>query len=303
MRIISLLPSSTDAVVALGAGDQLVGVSHSCDGAPPGVPVVTACAIDDDAPSAQIDAAVREIAQESRALYSLDAAVIRRLRPDIIFTQGLCEVCAVSEGEVHRLAATIEPQPRVVSLSGGTIDGVLEDITAIGRAIDCAGEAEELVDGLRLRMRRVHDTLKAARAPRPRAVVLEWTDPLFAGGHWVPEQVRRAGGVDVIAEPGSHSHVVSAADVERAAPDVILVAPCGFGLERAQAEAVDLVARYPWTARSDVWALDANGLTSRPGPRVVDGIETMARIFAPSLFTPYTTGARQVRPTVPQRSA
>lgn len=286
MRIVSLLPGATDTVVALGAGAQLVGVSHSCDSAPAGVAAVTRCAIDADGPSASIDNDVREITESGSALYSLDEALLTRLAPDLVITQGLCEVCAVSEAAVHRLAAALPSPPRVLSISGGTVDAILADIAAIGDAIDTRDEAYELISGLRVRIRRVHETLKAARAPRPRVAVLEWTDPLFCAGHWVPEQVKRAGGVDVLGTAGAVSRVISAAALEQADPQLVIVAPCGFGLDRAELEARRLCAILPSLATNEVWAIDANALTSRPGLRMVDGIEALARIFAPSAFTP-----------------
>jgi iron complex transport system substrate-binding protein len=289
MRIISLLPSATDAVVALGGGDELVGISHSCDAKLPGVPVVTSCEIDTDAESASIDAAVREIKSEGRPLYSLDHARIAALSPNLILTQGLCEVCAVSEAEVHRLAAKLPTKPRVLSLSGGSIDGVFADLRSVAEATDRADQAEELFMGLSYRMRVVHNTLKAAKAPRPRVAVLEWTDPLFSGGHWVPEQVKRAGGVDVIGRAGEHSRAFTTDELMRGDPEIIVVAPCGFGLDRSAEEGRRLRDSLPSLAGREWWALDANSLTSRPGPRIVDGIEVMARIFAPGLFTPVSS--------------
>lgn len=297
MRIVSLLPSATDALVALGAADAIVGVSHSCDAAVPGAAVVTSCAIDDAAPPGAIDAAVRATVGEGRALYELDAARIAGLAPDLIFTQGLCEVCAVSEAAVHRLAASLPAPPRVVSLSGGTIDGVIADLCRVADAIGRPDAGEALAATLRSRMRQVHETLKAARAPRPRAAVLEWTDPVFAGGHWVPEQVRRAGGIDVLAAAGEHSRVVRWDEVRAAAPEIVFVAPCGFGVDRSVAEARAAIASQPWLASAQVWALDANALTSRPGPGVVDGIEVMAAVIAPALFrAPAPHVARRVAP-------
>jgi iron complex transport system substrate-binding protein len=286
VRIVSLLPSATDAVIALGAADHLVGISHSCDAAVPGAVVVTACEIDIDASSASIDAEVREIKSDGRALYKLDHEKIESLAPDLIITQGLCEVCAVSEAEVHRLAARLPSKPRVVSLSGGSIDGVFSDLRSVAEAIDRSEEADELLLALSYRMRRVHLTLKAAKAARPRVVVLEWTDPFFSGGHWVPEQVKRAGGVDVIGKAGEHSRVFSVEELTSANPEIVIVAPCGFGLDRAAAEGKALRDVTPALGGAQWWAVDANSLTSRPGPRIVDGIEAMARIFAPTLFTP-----------------
>jgi iron complex transport system substrate-binding protein len=217
-------------------------------------------------------------------LFTLDDALIASLAPDLIITQALCDVCAVNESDVRALAARIVPAPRVVSVSGSTLDGIFLDIATIGSAIDAEGDAAELLLGLRYRMRVVHNVLKAARAPRPRVVVIEWTDPMYAGGHWVPEQVARAGGVDMLATAGTHSVCVSAEQVRRATPEIVIVAPCGFGIDRAVDEAASLVSTHPWLAASQVWAMDGNALTSRPGPHVVDGIEAMAHIFAPTLF-------------------
>ena len=296
MRIVSLLPGATDAVVALGAGAQLVGVSHSCDSAAADVPVVTSCAIDADGPSASIDTEVREITGAGSALYSLDAALIARLAPDLIITQGLCEVCAVSESAVHRLAAALPSRPRVLSISGGSLDAILADIAAVGDAIGARDEADEVVSGLRVRVRRVHEALKAARAPRPRVAILEWTDPLYCGGHWVPEQVKRAGGVDLLGTAGAVSRVISSHALELADPQMVIVAPCGFDLDRAELEARRLCETIPFLAAKEVWVIDANALTSRPGPRVVDGIEALARIFAPTVFTPLgSTQARRIQ--------
>ena len=285
MRVISLLPGVTDTIVALGGTPMLAGVSHSCDNAAVArLPRVTSSAIDATAPAAVIDEAVRTAAAVGRPIYALNPDAIERLRPDVLFTQALCEVCAVSDGQVRQLASALASHPRVVSLAGGTIDALLDDTITIGREIGLGADADELVLGLRRRMRSVHDALKAAHAPRPRAAVLEWTDPLFAGGHWVPEQVRRAGGVDVLAEPGAHSRKISAQDVREANPEVVLVAPCGFGVRRSEEQARALLSANPWLGGREVWAIDGNALTSRPGPRVVDGIEVMAQIFAPTLF-------------------
>lgn len=284
MRIVSLLPGATDALIALGGVESLVGVSHACD-APATIPRVTSPAIDPDAASGAIDEAVRAIALGGTPLFALDTGRIAALRPDLIVTQALCDVCAVKEADVRALASTMTPSPRVLSLSGTSLDGVLGDIAAIGAATELLADADELVMGLRRRMRTVHDTLKTAMAPRPRVAVIEWTEPLYAGGHWVPEQVKRAGGVDVLAVPGVHSLSVTAERVRDADPEIVIVAPCGFSLDRAAAEAAKLLAGHAWLASRQLWAIDANSLTSRPGPHLVDGIEVMARIFSPALFS------------------
>ena len=290
MRVITLLPSATEIVAALGAIESLVGITHECDH-PAQVASrlrVTSSRVDGaDAPGA-VDAGVRTLVESGTSLYTLDEERIRSLRPDLIFTQALCDVCAVMETDVRALAARLSPEPSVISLSATTLDGVFEDIASVASALHLDDEGEELLAGLRARMLAVHDTLKAARAPRPRVAMIEWTDPIFIGGHWVPEMIRRAGGTDVLAQTGEHSKVVAFDAVAAAQPEVVLVAPCGYGIARATEEAQKLVASGEWKlpATTEVWALDGNALTSRPGPRLVDGIEVMARIFNPSLFSP-----------------
>lgn len=290
MRVVSLLPSATEIVAALGAIESLVGVTHACDH-PAQVASrlrVTTSLVDGAATAGAIDAQVRTLVAAGTPLYALDERRIRDLKPDLILTQALCDVCAVMETDVRALAARLRPVPRVISLSAATLDGVFADIAAVAAAIARADEGEELIAGLRARLRTVHDTLRAARAPRPRVAMIEWTDPVFAGGHWVPEMIRRAGGVDALAPDGGHSKVVTIADVAAAKPDIVLFAPCGYGVERAADEARRVLASPAWSfaGECDVWALDGNALTSRPGPRLADGIEVMARIFNPPLFSP-----------------
>jgi len=290
MRVVSLLPSATEIVAALGGMEHLVGVTHACDH--PAMVAsrvrVTRTAVDAYAAPGVVDAQVREITHEGLPLYTLLEDRIRALHPDLILTQALCEVCAVMETDVRALAARLAPEPRVVSLSASSFDGVLADIAAVGAAMGLDDESDELLGGARARLRAVHDALKAANAPRPRVCVIEWGEPLYAAGHWVPEMVARAGGVDALAKPGEHSVVVTLDQVRAAEPDVIVVAPCGYDLERAADEGERLLALPGWAWARDrrVFALDANAFASRPGPRLVDGIEVMARIFHPSLFTP-----------------
>jgi iron complex transport system substrate-binding protein len=289
-RVITLLPSATEIVAALGALDSLVGITHECDH-PAQVASrlrVTHSHVDGaDAPGA-VDAGVRAIVKEGTSLYTLDEPGIRALRPDFIFTQALCDVCAVMETDVRALAARLSPEPRVISLSATTLEGVFDDIARVAEALQLTAESEELLAGMRARLLTIHTTLKAAHAPRPRVAMIEWTDPIFAGGHWVPEMIKRAGGTDVLAATGDHSKVVAPESIAAAKPDVVLVAPCGYGLERAAFEAQRIMAlpEFNFLVECDVWALDGNSLTSRPGPRLVDGIEVMARIFNESLFTP-----------------
>ncbi len=301
MRVVSLLPSATEIVAALGGMEHLVGVTHACDH-PPMVDSrvrVTRTAVKADAAPAVVDAQVRDITQRGEPLYTLLEDRIRALHPDVMLTQALCEVCAVMETDVRALAARLSPVPRVIALSATSLDGVLEDIARVGEALGLADEAEELLTGSRARLRTVHETLKAAKAPRPRVAVIEWGEPIYAAGHWMPEMVHKAGGVDVLAKPGEHSVVVTLDAVRAADPEVIVIAPCGYDLPRSVEEGERLLAldEWAWARERRVFAIDANAFASRPGPRLVDGVEVLARLFNPSLFTPVDAAfARPLNP-------
>ena len=295
MRVISLLPGATEIVAALADGDSevtLVGVTHECD-YPANVhslPRVTASAIDARAASGAIDAEVRALASTGSPVFALDEAMIARLRPDVLVTQALCEVCAVSETDVRALASRLRAPgaagPQVVTLCGTTLAGVFDDVRAVAERLGRAPQGELLLESLRARLRAVHERLKAHRAPRPRMAVIEWADPLYAAGHWVPELVHRAGGIDVLASPGAHSRPISLDTLVDADPDIICIAPCGFDCGRAAEEAGRLRSLPAWQTLRDreVWALDANALTSRAGPRLVDAVEVLAAIGNPDLF-------------------
>ena len=287
-RVVSLLPAATEIVAALGALDQLAGVTHECDhpAEVAGLPRVTSSVIDRGASSGEIDAEVRALATTGAAVFTLDTALVAALAPGVLLTQSVCAVCALPESEVDRAVAALNGPPLVVSLGGTTLDGVWDDVRRVGAAIGRRAEAERLLAESEARMRCVHETLKAARAPRPRVAVLEWLDPLFVAGHWSPELVRRAGGVDVLAQPGMHSVQTDVGAVHAADPQVLLFAPCGFDVDRTTREARALLDTdaWRWAQGREAWALDGNALTSRPGPRLVDAIETMAAIFAPALF-------------------
>jgi iron complex transport system substrate-binding protein len=298
MRVVALLPAATEIVAALGAADRLVGVTHECDhpaDAVAGRARVTRAAVPshlDGASAAEIDAAVRALAETGAPLFALDEAGIETLAPDVLLTQALCDVCAVSEGDVRALAARLAAArgraPRVATLGGTTLEGVLADVTAVAEALDVPERGAALVDGARARVRRVHEALKAARAPRPRVVVVEWTSPVFLAGHWGPDLVRRAGGVDALGTVGAHSTAVPLDALAAADPEVVIVAPCGYDLAHAAAEGRARLAdpAWAWLAGRAVWALDANALLSRPGPRLVDGVEVLAALLHPALFGP-----------------
>ncbi len=273
-RVVTLLPAATEIVAALGGRGSLVGVSHECD-YPPAVqrlPRLTGTPIDPAAPQALIDHEVRRLSAEGRPVIAVDGEALRRLAPDLIVTQGLCEVCAVADGEVHRLARVLDPPPEIISLSATTLPGIWLDIRRIGDALGLADEAEELVLGLESRLRRL------GRAPlpgAPRVVCVEWLEPLYLAGHWVPELIAAAGGLDVGALPGAHSARREWSDVAALRPDVVLVALCGFGVERAgrDLDALADAAALAALRHAQVWLLDGKAYTSRPGPRVVDGAE------------------------------
>ena len=275
MRVVTLLPAATEIVAALGGADRLVGISHECDfpATGLGLPRVTATPIDSSLPSAGIDAEVRRLRATGQPVIGVDADTLRRLAPDLLVTQSLCEVCAVADGEAHRLAAALERPPEVLRLGGTTLAGIWGDIRTIGAALGLGREAEALVAGLQTRLA---DLQRRAPPLPPRVLCVEWLDPLFLAGHWVPELVAAAGG-DPAATPGSHSTRREWREVAGLRPDLILVMLCGFGVERslAELEAIGPEARAA-LATAPVWILDGNAYTSRPGPRVVEGAERIA---------------------------
>jgi len=279
-RVVTLLPAATEIVAALGGADNLVGVSHECDYPPAveGIPRITTTPIHPEAPAIVIDAEVRRLRAEGRPVIGVDAAALQRLAPDLVVTQGLCEVCAVADGEVHRLAVALDPPPQIVSLSATTVAGIWLDIRSVGTALDLAADAEEMILGLQSRLARL---ARVRQAAPPRVVCVEWLEPLYFAGHWVPELIAAAGGQDVGAAPGSHSTCRAWSDVEALRPDVIVVALCGFGVDRT---CRDLDGFSDPEARrvlrgAEVWVVDGNAYTSRPGPRVVDGAERIRAAF------------------------
>jgi iron complex transport system substrate-binding protein len=271
VRVVTLLPAATEIVASLGGAGHLVGISHECDypSSVQHLPRVTTTPIGARAAGPAIDAEVRRLQQAGQPVISIDAVQLDSLAPDLIITQGLCEVCAVADGEVYRLVSARSPAPRVLSLAARDLEGIWSDIREVGAALDLADEAEELLLGLGSRLRRI---TARSQANRPRVVCVEWLDPLYLAGHWVPELVWAAGGQDVGAQPASHSSRREWEELNDLRPDHLIVMLCGFGVERARAElgslenpaALELLGRVP------TWILDGNAYTSRPGPRVVD---------------------------------
>jgi iron complex transport system substrate-binding protein len=275
-------------VLHVGAGDALVGVTHECD-FPRGVerlPKLTASKIDGSASSAEIDAAVGRLSDEG-SIYALDAKLLRELEPDLVITQGLCDVCAVSVDVVQEAAANLPVPPRILSLNSTSLEGVFTDLVAVGGTLGRAEEARKGVADLRTRLARVGEVV--AGRGRPRVGCIEWIDPPFSAGHWVPEMVRLAGGEELFAGPGEPSARLPWEEVFEAAPEVLILMPCGFDARRAVSEARALPGLPGWGAvpavRSGrVWAVDANSYFSRPAPRLVEGVEILARIFYPEAF-------------------
>lgn len=284
MRIISLVPNGTEILFAVGAGDLVLGVSHECDYPPEARtrPILTGSALTPGMSAAEVDQAVSAQVGSGLSLYTLDEARIAELEPDLIVTQQLCPVCAVSTEQVDGAVRPLPRCPDLLSLDPKTLGDVLADIRRVGEVTGHTEEAEALLADLERRLDTVRS--RVADRPRPRVLALEWLDPFFAGGHWVPEMIERAGGIDVVARPGDHSRRLTWEEVHALDPDVLVVMPCGFD-EAGARDQIGLIAdRSAWkdlraVREARVHPVDANGCFSRPGPRLVDGIETMARIF------------------------
>jgi iron complex transport system substrate-binding protein len=285
MRILSLVPNGTEILFAIGAGDSVVGVSHECDypEAARHRPILTGSALRPGMSAAEVDAAVAAQVGSGASLYTLNEARIAELAPDLIVTQELCPVCAVSTEQVDGAIRPLARCPDLVSLDPRSVADVLNDIGTIGEATGHAAEARALVASLEGRLAAVA-ARTAGRRRRPRVAALEWLDPPFAGGHWVPEMIAAAGGEDALADPGSKSRRLTWEEIQAADPDLIVAMPCGFDAAGAQGQ-IDAIAERPeWRAlravrEGRVFAVDANGCFSRPGPRLVDGIEQLAALF------------------------
>ena len=291
MRIASLLPSATEIAHFAGAGDALVGVTHECD-YPPGVenlPKLTGTSIDQHSmTSAEIDAAVGERLTDSDSIYSLDAKLLEQLEPDLVLTQGLCDVCAVSSNVVEQATAALPETPRILSMNPTTLNEVLDVTIEVGEAVGRGGEARDKVVALRERLARVEEAV--AGLPRPRVGCIEWLDPPFSAGHWIPEMVRLAGGEELFAHAGEPSERLSWEEIFGAAPEVLVLMPCGFDAARAAGEARALPGMPGWedlpaVKNGQVWVVDANSYYSRPAPRLVEGVEILARILHLEVFS------------------
>jgi iron complex transport system substrate-binding protein len=292
MKIVSLLPSATEIVYALGLGDALVGVTDECDYPPDAVtkPVVSRSALPQGRPltSREIDAAVRGRLDEREPLYILDRELIRREQPDVILTQDLCRVCAVPSGQVTRALDELGVTgAKVVSLDPHTLEDVVAQLEVVGKLLDREERAKELTTTMHARVARVKEI--ATRLPTIRVSCLEWASPPFVAGHWVPEMVEAVGGVNLLSTKGEPSRTVTWRQVRNENPEVIVFMPCGYYLEEAEEEGAALFdqpdfADTPAARNANVFAVDATSFFSRPGPRIVDGLEILAWAVHPEAY-------------------
>ncbi len=278
MRIVSLIPSATEILFAVGAGDDVVGVTFECDH--PAVArerrVVSTSAMPEGLTPKEIDDFVGAAMAAGEDLYRLDAGALAELDADLVVTQDLCAVCALDVGTVDDALTFLGCRAEVATLDPHTLDDVLASIVEVGRLTDRSEQAAAVVSSLEARLAAV--ATRVAGRPRPRVLVLEWTDPPFAPGHWIPEMVTRAGGEPTIGVAGEKSTRITWEEAEGSRPDVVVCAPCGFDLEASAALAADVRHRFPDVP---VWAVDADGHFARPGPRLVDGVEALAGILHP----------------------
>lgn len=302
-RIVSFLPSATEIACALGLADSLVGITHECD-YPPEVrdkPVVVRNVLPIERMSqSEIDRAVAARMHEGQSLYQIDEELLRTLDPDLILTQNLCQVCAPSGNEVSQVIKTLGRTPEILWLTPQSLSEIFDNVRELGAATGRTAEAEQLVANCEARLKRLSDRLhgdsgRDGVAERPRVFCMEWLDPVFASGHWVPELVKLAGGVDVLGSERGESVRVTWEEVVAAAPEVVVIMPCGFNLEQTmkqiwsvfgykQSEAARAFFELPAVRNGRVYAVDANSYFARPGPRVVEGAELLARLIHPDLF-------------------
>jgi iron complex transport system substrate-binding protein len=291
MKIVSLLPSATEICFALGLGDEVVGVTHECDhpAAARRKPVVSVGVFDAARmESASIDAEVRSRLARGESLYAIDRALLAELKPDLILTQNLCDVCAVFPAMVREAIRDLQPQPEVMSLDPVCLDDIIRNMLEVGGKTGREAAAKKYADGLRRRVGRV--ALRASQAlSRPTVFFMEWMEPVFNGGHWIPELIAIAGGEPVLAGAMEKSKSVSWDDLASAAPEVLVVGPCGYDVARTLREIGAVTRRPEWgglpaVKSGRVWAVDGSAWYARPGPRMVEGLEALAHMVQPELF-------------------
>ncbi|HTA35000.1 MAG TPA: cobalamin-binding protein [Solirubrobacteraceae bacterium] len=281
MRIVSLVPHATELLFALGAGADVVGVTHECDfpAAAATRAQVTRDALPGGLSAGEIDTAVRERTLAGEAIYTLDRERLAALEPELIVTQALCPVCAVSYEEVAAFAESLPSRPRVIALDPKTLGETLGDVRTIAQATGRRDAGVELVEDAATRIDRVKLAVRGQR--RPRVAALEWLDPVYVAGHWTPQLIELAGGDDVLGLPGEPSRTVSWEELIASRPDVVVVMPCGYDAPRAHAEGIAYVHQLAALRAQRVFAVDASAYFSRPGPRLIAGLELLAQILHP----------------------
>jgi iron complex transport system substrate-binding protein len=297
-RIVSFLPSATEIACALGLADSIVGITHECD-YPPSIkskPVVVRNVLPIERMSqSEIDRAVAERMRDGLSLYQIDEELLRKLAPDLILTQNLCQVCAPSGNEVSQVIKALPQAPEILWLTPQSLSEIFENVRDLGAATGRAAEAEALVNDCEARIRRLSSVLSESKGPPPRVFCMEWLDPVYASGHWVPELVKLAGGIDELSRERGESVRLSWDDIAAWAPEVLVIMPCGFDLQQTmkqiwnvfgfqRSEAARRFFELPAVRNGRVYAVDANSYFARPGPRVVEGAELLARLIHPDVF-------------------
>ncbi len=293
MRICSFLPSATEILFALGLSESVAGVTHECDFPPEATkrPVLVRPRVDAEVSPAEVDRIVSEFVARGESLYGVDVALLRAIEPDLVLTQDLCHVCAASPDDLAAALAGISRSPRVLSLTPHTIADIFKDIGAVGEATGRASEADTYIRSLELRLADIERSVSQSQE-HPRVLCLEWLSPPYVAGHWVPEMVARAGGIDFFGCAGKPSSRVEWAAVAAARPEIIIVMPCGYNIERTIYELHKMEfpkewATLPAVLRDRVFVVDANSYFSRPGPRVVAGVALLAKILHPTCAVPF----------------
>jgi iron complex transport system substrate-binding protein len=288
LRICSLLPSATEILFALGLGDSIVGVTHECDFPPAAKskPPLIRPRVDPHAPPAEIDRQVRELVERGESIYGVDADLLESLAPDLIVTQDLCHVCAASPEDLASALSKMSRQPKILALTPHSLADVWSDIEKVGEATGTSKRAKDLTADLQARVAAVQSRVKHTTGEPVRVLCLEWLEPYYVAGHWVPEMVELAGGQDVFGRARESSFTVASDEIATSRADVLIVMPCGYDVVRADVEfrasgLLDVWKDLPAVANGRVFALDANSYTSRPGPRLADGVELLHHLFYP----------------------
>ena len=299
-QIVSFLPSATEMACALGLSDQLVGITHECDYPPEvrGKAIVVRKALPIETMSQrEIDVAVSERMREGRSLYEVDEKLLQQLAPDLILTQDLCQVCAPSGNEVSQALHLLPKKPQILWLTPNSLEEIFSNLRELGEATGHSKKAEELIAGGRARLQKTQAVTESLTV-RPRVFCMEWLDPVYCSGHWVPEMVKIAGGLDALSQAGADSVRIPWEEVVEWKPEVLIVTPCGFDLEQTIEQSRQLFTYPAWSTlpavlNGRVYAVDANSYFARPGPRVVDGTELLAHLIHPELFSWHRSSAYQ----------